>query len=100
MAVRRLQECGDASELCRELGISRQLLSYWQKRSERDQVKEDDPAQGVERQLRQEVAQLQEALARKTPEVDSFKGALQKVAALRQGSTGSRGQASTSKFGK
>ncbi|HEX3373056.1 MAG TPA: transposase [Edaphobacter sp.] len=100
LAVRRLQECGDASELCRELGIPRQLLSYWQKRSERDRVKETDPAQGVERQLRQEVTHLQEALARKTLEVDFFKGALQKVAALRQGSTGSGGTASTSKSGK
>jgi transposase-like protein len=99
LAVGRLKECGNVSELCRELGISRQLLSYWQVRSERGQGKDADSAHGVERQLRQEVVELQAALASRTLEADFFKGALQKVAALRQGSTGSGGTASTSKFG-
>lgn len=99
LAVGRLKERGDVSALCREMGISRQLLFYWRDRAERKQGRSADPAQRLEGQLRQEVAQLQQALAKKTLEVDFFKGALQKVEALRQGSTGSGETASTSKFG-
>jgi transposase-like protein len=82
------------------MGISRQLLWYWRDRLERKQAKQLDPAKSAERQLRQEVSQLKKALAEKTLEVDFFRGALQKVEALRQNSTGSGGTASMSKSGK
>jgi hypothetical protein len=50
--------------------------------------------------LRKEVSDLKQLLAEKTLQVDFFKGALQKVEALRQASTGSGEMASTSKSGK
>jgi transposase len=98
LAVRRMRECEDISALCRELGISRQLLYQWRDKLERKQAKLD-PAQATELQLRQQVMQLKQALADKTLEVDFFKGALQKVEALRQPSTGSGETASTPKSG-
>jgi len=49
--------------------------------------------------LRQQVAQLKQALAEKTLEMDFFKGALQKVEAQRRSSTNSGAMASTPKSG-
>jgi transposase len=99
LAVRRLKEAENVSELCRELGISRQLLYQWRDKYELRQ-QQLEPAKASERQLRQEVAQLKTALAEKTLQLDFFKGALQKVEALRQGNTVSGATASTSKSGK
>jgi transposase-like protein len=99
LAVRRLKEAENVSDLCRELGISRQILYQWRERFERRE-QQLDPAQSSERQLRQEVAQLKTALAEKTLALDFLKGALQKVEALRQGNTVSGATASTSKSGK
>lgn len=99
LAVRRLRECENVSQLCREMGISRQLLYQWRDRLERRQAKLD-PEKASERQLREHVVQLRQALAEKTLEVDFFKGALQKIEALRQSSTGSGETASTSRSGK
>jgi transposase-like protein len=99
LAVRRMQESDDISRLCREMGISRQLLYQWRDKWERGQAKLD-PAQATERQLRQQVVQLKQSLAEKTLQVDFFKGALQKIEALRQSSTGSGETASTQKCGK
>ena len=98
LAVRRMRECEDISVLCRELGISRQLLYQWRDKLDRRQAKLD-PAQATELQLRQQVVQLKQALADKTLEVDFFKGALQKVEALRQSGTRSGAMASTPKSG-
>ena len=99
LAVRRLKECENVSELCREMGISRQLLYQWRDRSEREQEKLD-PSKATVLQLCQQVAQLKQALADKTLEVDFFKGALQKIEAQRPSSTGSGETASTSRSGK
>lgn len=98
LAVRRLLETDNVSELCREMGISRQLLYQWQERLEREKQKQDPAKQRVE-QLRQENAQLKRALAERTLQLDFLNGALQKVEALRQASTGSGEKASTSKSG-
>lgn len=65
LAVRRLRECANVSELCRELGISRQILYQWRDRIERRQ-QQLEPAKAAERQLREENAQLKQALAEKT----------------------------------
>ena len=51
-------------------------------------------------ELRQQVRQLKRLLAEKAMEVDFFKGALQKVEARRQRSSGSGEQTSTTKSGK
>jgi transposase-like protein len=96
LAVRRLQECSNISALCREFGISRQILYQWRDRFERRQ-QELEPARAAERQLRQENERLKRALADKALEVDFFKGALQKIEALRRGSTASGETASISK---
>ena len=99
LAVRRLRECENVSELCREMRISRQLLYQWRDRLERKQAKLD-PDKATQLQLREQVARLKQSLGEKTLEVDFFKGALQKVEALRQSSTGSGEAASTSRCGK
>ena len=96
LAVRRLLETDNVSELCREMHISRQLLYQWRDRLAREKAKQD-PAKARIEHLRQENAQLKRALADKTLALDFLKGALQKVEAQRQAHTGSGETASTSK---
>jgi transposase-like protein len=98
LAVRRLLETDNVSELCREMRISRQLLYQWRDKLAREKEKQD-PAQAPERQLRQENAQLKRALAEKTLQVDFLRGAFEKVEALRQPRTGNGATASTPKSG-
>ena len=98
-AVGRLRESDNVVALCRELGISRQLLYQWRDRLDAEQGKLD-PAVVTERQLRHEIVKLKLALAEKTVQVDFLQGALEKIEALRRGSSGSGGTASTSKSGK
>jgi transposase-like protein len=85
-ALRRLTATSNVSELCRELGLSRQLLYQWQKTEQREQRKR---SLGAEQHLRQENEQLKKALVRRTLEVDFLKAACAKVAAQRLPSTGS-----------
>ena len=99
MAVLRLRESDNVAELCRELGISRQLLYQWRDRLDAEQARLD-PSAVTERQLRQEIWKLQQSLAKRTLEVDFLQGALEKIEALRQGSRGCGATASTSKSGK
>jgi transposase-like protein len=87
--------------LAKELGVHRSLLYRW-----RDQFaalattagEKGSRGEPAEARLCRENSQLKQALAEKILEVDFFKGALQKVAARRQQSTGAR--ASTTKSGK
>lgn len=85
-ALRRLSAAVNVSELCRDLGISRQLLYQWRETSERAERKRSI---GSEERLRLENAQLKKGLVRRTLEVDFLKAACAKVEALRPGSTGS-----------
>ena len=85
-ALRRLGVTANVSELCRELGISRQLLYSWLESRQREQ---QEPLLGAERRLRQENAQLKKTLLKKTLEVDFLKAACAKVAAPRPSATGS-----------
>ena len=98
LAVRRLQESENVSELCREMRVSRQLLYQWRDRLERKREKVD-PAKATERELREQVLRLKQVLAEKTLEADFFKGALQKIEALRQPGSGSGETASISRSG-
>ena len=98
LAVRRLLETDNVSELCREMGISRQLLYQWREKREREQQKLD-PAKAGERQLRERVRQLEQALGEKTLQLDFLRGACEKVEALRQPRTGQGATASTPKSG-
>jgi uncharacterized protein YlxW (UPF0749 family) len=96
-ALRRLVQTPNVVQLCRELGISRQLLYTWRDGQHREQEKQ---RQGAEQRLRQENLQLQKSLAKKTLEVDFLKAACAKVEALRQASTGSGAMASGKRSGK
>jgi transposase-like protein len=87
------------ASLCRELGISRQLLYQWRDRLAAERVN-PDPTVMTERQLRQEIVQLKQALGEKSLQVDFLQGALGKIEALRRQSTASGATASTSKFAK
>jgi transposase-like protein len=87
--------------LAQELGVSRRQLYRW-----RDELDPEEPGAGKSpgqtsrtSTLRKEVSHLKRVLAEKTLEVDFFKGALQKIEARRQPSSGSGEKASTTKSG-
>lgn len=90
-ALRRLSQAPNVAQLCRELGISRQLLYTWRESRQREQEKH---RQGAEQRLRQENLQLKKALAKKTLEVDFLKAACVKVGVLRPSDTGTGDKAS------
>lgn len=96
-ALRRLALAANVAQLCRELGVSRQLLYSWRDGEQREREKQ---LEGSEQRLRQENLQLKKALAKKTLEVDFLKAACEKVGALRQASTGSGAMASGKVSGK
>jgi len=96
-ALRRLALTPNVAQLCRELGISRQLLYLWRESRQREQQK---LFQDAEQRLRQENTQLQKALVKKTLEADFLKAACEKVAAQRPSATGSGATASGKASGK
>jgi transposase-like protein len=96
-ALRRLALSPNVAQLCRELGISRQLLYSWRDGQRREQQKQSQTATD---RLRQENLQLKKALAKKTLEVDFLKAACAKVEALSQVSTGTGAMASGKRSGK
>ena len=96
-ALRRLALTPNVTQLCRELGISRQLLYQWRETEQREQRKQ---SLGAEQRLRQENAELKKALLKRTLEVDFLKAACAKVEALRQTATGSGATASGKQSGK
>jgi transposase-like protein len=96
-ALRRLALTPNMTQLCRELGISRQLLYLWRQSQQREQQKQ---RQSAEQRLRQENAQLKKALSKKTLEVDFLKAACAKVEALRRTATGPGATASGKPSGK
>ena len=96
-ALRRLALAPNVAQLCRELGISRQLLYLWREDRQRQQQKQ---FQNAEQRLRQENTQLRKALVKKTLEVDFLKAACEKVEALRRTATGSGEMASGKPSGK
>ena len=95
LALERMKGCRDVSALARELGISRNLLYKW-----RDRVEGATAVKDRGLSLEEENRHLKQLLAERELEVDFFKGALQKIAARRQASTGSGGTASTTRCGK
>jgi transposase-like protein len=96
-ALRRLSLAPNVAQLCRELGISRQLLYTWRDGEQREREKQ---RQSAEQRLRQENLQLKKALAKRTLEVDFLKAACAKVGALSQTGTGSGETASGKRSGK
>ena len=97
MAMERMKHCENVSELARELGIDRTVLYHWKNHLK---AIEGGAADSPIRELRKQVRDLERVLAEKTLEVDFFKGALQKIEARRQGSSGSGETASTNRSGK
>ena len=97
LALRRLALAPNVAQLCRELGVSRQLLHQWRQKQQREQQKQ---SQISEYRLRRENDELKKALAKKTLEVDFLKAACEKVAALRQTAIGSGETVSGKRSGK
>ena len=97
MALERLKSCRNASELAAELGIHRTQLYKWREQMEPIDDGQGAPSNSRERELRKEIRELKRVLGEKALELDFFKGALQKVEARRQNSTGSGAKASTSR---
>ena len=100
-AVERMRSGETTRALAKELGVHRSLLYRWRDRLAAVALTASDerlPSSSREGRLHRENNQLKQALAEKVIEVDFFRGALQKVGARRQQSTGAR--ASTTKSGK
>jgi hypothetical protein len=76
MALERMKDCPNVSELAEELGVGRTVLYHWQRNL--DPSDEGATKHSSVRKLRKEVRELKRVLAEKTLEVDFFKGALQK----------------------
>ncbi len=88
--------CESVDELAKELGVTRRCLYKWRTKLEAVEPGEEAarPSTHASAQ-RKEILQLKRLLAEKAMEVDFLKGALQKVEARRQRSSGSGGKAST-----
>ena len=96
MAVERMRTCESVDELAKELGVTRRCLYKWRAKLETVEPGEDASRPSTHTSsYRKQIHQLKRLLAEKTMEVDFFKGALQKVEARRQRSSGSGGKAST-----
>jgi transposase-like protein len=84
-AVARMKHCKSVVGLARELGICWSLLYQWRDRLEnRLPATPEGQEARDERATEKELTELKLALAKKTLELDFFRGALQKVEALRQ----------------
>ena len=100
MALERMKTCASVTALAMELGVDRTVLYDWQRNTDLGEEGTGTTADSPVRRLRKEVRDLKRVLAEKTLEVDFFKGALQKIEARRQSSSGSGGTASTTRSGK
>ena len=101
MAVERMQTCDDVGELAEELGVTCRCLYKWRRKLEMVEPGEEASRSSTHTaSYRREIQQLKRLLAEKTLEVDFFKGALQKVEALRQSRGDSGAMASTSRSAK
>jgi transposase-like protein len=101
MAVDRMKTSENIGALAHELGVTRRVLYKWRDRLEPLEPGTEAPLPNShEASFRKQLHQVKRLLAEKTMEVDVFKGALQKIEARRQASSGSGEPASTTKFRK
>jgi len=101
MAVERMRTTDDVGELAQELGVTRRCLYKWRTKLETAELGEEASRPRTHAAShRKEILQLKRLLAEKAMEVDFFKGALQKVEARRQRSSGSGEMASTTRSAK
>jgi transposase-like protein len=85
MAIERFKCCENIEHLAKELGVARQTLYRWYKKSEcADEGQEAVLEKSRESRLQREIRDLKRLLAEKVLEVDFFKGALQQIE-VRQG---------------
>ncbi|HEY2118606.1 MAG TPA: transposase [Candidatus Acidoferrum sp.] len=101
MAVERMRTSEDVVELARELGVTRRCLYKWRRKLEIIEPGEEALRPSTHASAhRKEIHRLKQLLADKTLEVDFFRGALQKIEARRQRSSGSGEMASTTRSEK
>jgi transposase-like protein len=101
MAVERMETCEDVAELAKELGVTRRCLYKWRRKLEAVEVLDEASRPHTRAAAhRKEILQLKRLLAEKALEVDFLKGALQKIEARRQRSSGSGEMASTNRSEK
>jgi len=97
-AVERMSYCGH-EQLAAEIGIPKRQLYSWRKDVEGVRAGAAEAERGLSREqrLERENERLKQALAGKVVEVDFLRGALRRIAARRQASSGLGETASTSK---
>lgn len=103
-AVERMGTCANIRQLARELDIEAKLLYTWKYQFEgRSEARHanymETPEEAAEKKLRQEIAQLKQALGERQLEIDFFKGALRRIREGRQKSTATGDPASMPKSG-
>lgn len=94
-AVARMTSCRH-EQLAKELGIQRRQLYAWRMEL-RGREGRQCPVPGPEQRLEHENRRLREALANKVLEADFLQGALRRIEARRQSSSGCGETASTKK---
>ena len=95
-AVERMKSCESVDELAKELGVTRRCL--YKSRTKLEAVEPGEEAARPSTHAsaqRKEIFQLKRLAGEKAMKVDFLKGALQKVGARRQRSSGSGGKTST-----
>jgi transposase-like protein len=80
MAVERFKCCENIEHLAKELGVARQTLYRWYKKSESaDEGQYSELEKFRESRFRRDIRDLKRLLAEKVLEADFFKGALQQI---------------------
>lgn len=103
--VERMKTCANIQELARELGLQRKLLYTWKYQLEgRPEPRHANlgitAEERKDKQVREQIARLQTALAEKTLENDFFAIALLKIQEGRRASDAPGGRASTKESGR
>lgn len=101
-ALERLKTCDKVTALAQELGVRRKWLYHWRDQAVgrvRKSGSSSRPKPPVAERERQRIAELERLVARQALEIDFFKGASQRIAALRRKREAISGVASTSKSG-
>jgi transposase-like protein len=103
-AVEQMKTCANITQLARDLDVEQKLLYRWKYQFEgrpepRHANYMETPEETLEKKLRQEIAQLKQALADRQLEIDFFEGALRRIGEGRQRSTAAGDPASTPKSG-
>ena len=103
-AVEQMKTCGNILQLARDLDLEAKLLYTWKNQFEgRPEPSHanymETPEETLEKKLRQEIAQLKQALADRQLEIDFFESALRRIEEGRQRNTATGDPASMPKSG-